>query len=295
MRLTKHHGLGNDFLVLLDERGDASLTSDVVRSLCDRRRGVGADGVLRATPTPTEGVDAKMELFNADGSVAEMSGNGIRCLAQALLLEGWAARDDRVVIATQAGVRTVSVRRTFDESRWESPGESGGAAASRSTSGAGAAVPRTLVMSVDMGAARIGPPAPEWTGAGVRRAMWADMGNPHLVAEIADESDVSKHELVHLGEKVNGSAPHGANVHLLVAGPGDDAISIRTYERGVGLTEACGTGACASAAVAHHWGIVGPSVTVEMPGGQAVVDVGATVTLTGPATVVAAIDHPWPG
>jgi diaminopimelate epimerase len=226
-----------------------------------------------------------MELFNADGSVAEMSGNGIRCLAQALLLEGWAARDDRVVIATRAGVRTVSVRRTFDDSRWDGP--QGG--------GSGSGFSATLVLSVDMGPVRLGGDAPEWVGAGVRRAMWADVGNPHLVAEVADEGDVSKHELVHLGEKVNGSAPHGANVHLLVVGSGDDVVSIRSYERGVGLTEACGTGACASAAVAHHWGLVGPSVTVQMPGGQAVVDVGATVTLTGPATVVAAVDYPWPG
>jgi diaminopimelate epimerase len=288
VRLTKHHGLGNDFLVLLDDAGDRPLTAELVRAVCDRRRGIGADGVLRATPTPSEGVDAKMELFNADGSVAEMSGNGIRCLAQALLLDGWAARDDQVVIATQVGVRTVAVRRTFDDSRWDDAGKR----RSPQTVVAGS---RTMVMAVDMGAARIDGEAPEWVGAGIRRAMWADMGNPHLVAEVGDMADVSKHELVHLGEKVNGSTPHGANVHLLVAGPGDDAVAIRTYERGVGLTEACGTGACAAAAVAHHWGIVGPSVTVDMPGGQAVVDVGPTVTLTGPATVVAAVDHPWPG
>jgi diaminopimelate epimerase len=222
-----------------------------------------------------------MELFNADGSTAEMSGNGIRCLAQALLLEGWAARSDQVVIATQVGVRTVTVRRTFDEDAWRGPSDE-------------SAPNRTLVLSVDMGAARIGDEAPEWAGSGVRRAVWADMGNPHLVAEVGDMGDVSKHELVSLGEKVNSSAPHGANVHLLVLGPGDDAISIRSYERGVGLTEACGTGACASAVVAHQWGLVGPSVTVDMPGGQAVVDVGATVRLTGPATVVAAVEYPWP-
>jgi diaminopimelate epimerase len=294
MRLTKHHGLGNDFLVLLDDTGDRLLTAPLVRAVCDRRRGIGADGVLRATPTPSEGVDAKMELFNADGSVAEMSGNGIRCLAQALLLEGWAARDDQVVVATQVGVRTVAVRRTFDDSRWDDAGGRRPSSEPEAEREAPAAGSRTMVMSVDMGPARLDGEAPEWAGAGVRRAMWADMGNPHLVAEIGEEGDVSKHELVHLGEKVNASAPHGANVHLLVAGPGDDAVAIRTYERGVGLTEACGTGACAAAAVAHGWGIVGPSVTVDMPGGQAVVDVGPTVTLTGPATVVAAVDYPWP-
>lgn len=279
MRLTKHHGLGNDFLVLLDHAGDDPVTPGLVRELCDRHQGVGADGVLRATATPSAGVDAKMELFNADGSVAEMSGNGIRCLAQALLLEGWAASKDQVVIATHAGVRVVKVVQVFDDGVGDE--ERGG-------------FMHTTVMSVDMGPARIDGEAPEWAGAGVRRAMWADMGNPHLVAEVGERS-LSPDELVVLGERVNASTPMGANVHLLVAGPGDDAVSIRTYERGVGLTEACGTGACAAAAVAHEWGLVGSSVTVDMPGGRAVVEVGPTVTLTGPATVVAAVEYPWPG
>src|SRR5262249_46829598 len=112
MRLTKHHGLGNDFLVLLDHVGDQPLTPDRVRALCDRHRGVGADGVLRATHGTGDGpeVDAVMELYNADGSRAEMSGNGIRCLAQALLRAGW-AEPPAVRIATDAGLRTITVHR----------------------------------------------------------------------------------------------------------------------------------------------------------------------------------------
>jgi diaminopimelate epimerase len=321
VRLTKHHGLGNDFLVLLDREGDHPVTPELVRELCDRHVGIGADGLLRATPTPTDGVDARMELYNADGSVAEMSGNGIRCLGQALLLAGWTARDDQVVIATHAGVRTLTVHQTFDDRRWnggtggphgggaDQPGPADVDAEGTATAGPGASAPeaspaggtaggaadasRTVVLSVDMGPARLDGEAPEWTGGRVRRAVWADMGNPHLVAEVDGLDEAAVEELVALGEQVNAKVPGGANVHFVVVGPGD-AITVRTYERGVGLTQACGTGACAAAAVAQQWEVMGPSVTVDMPGGQAVVHVGSTVTLTGPATAVAAVDFPWP-
>jgi diaminopimelate epimerase len=315
VRLTKHEGLGNDFLVLLDRDSSSPVDGELARAVCDRHLGVGADGLLRATPSESEGVDARMELFNADGSVAEISGNGIRCLGQALLLAGWTARSDRVVIATYAGVRTLTVWETFDEGRWAAPAEAGGAVAGAGPATAPAtgtvAASRTMVLSVDMGPARIGGDAPDWVGAAggaVRRALWVDMGNPHLVAEIGDEADVDHDGLVTLGERVNATVPGGANVHLLVAGPPRpvgsagpseppgraDGIAIRTYERGVGPTRACGSGACASAVAAHRWGLVGPSLTVDMPGGRAVVEVDATVTLTGPATAVAAVEYPWP-
>ena len=277
MRLTKHHGLGNDFLILLDGDGDTPLDDDLVRRLCARHHGIGADGVLRARPTPTDGVDAVMELHNADGSRAEMSGNGIRCLAQALLLAGWADGPE-VVIATDAGVRVVTVEETVTEP---------------DATTANLAV---VVLSVDMGTAHIGGDAPEWLGGGVIRAGWVDMGNPHLVLQVNRAGVVPDDDLVVLGEKVNATTPDGANVHVLVAGPGADTITIRTYERGVGLTQACGTGACGSAALSQHWGLVGDTgrVIVNMPGGTAEVTLGTTTRLTGPAVAVAAIDFPWP-
>ena len=277
MRLTKHHGLGNDFLVLLDRSGDRPLMPGLVRALCDRHRGMGADGVLRATPSVDgSDVDAVMELYNADGSRAEMSGNGIRCLAQALLLAGW-AEPPAVRIATDAGVRTVTVHRPVDRS--------------------------TALLEVDMGAVRLGADAGEWTGGVLRRASWANMGNPHVVIEVEVEGSVDGDgdqlavavDLVALGEKVNAAVEGGANVHLLTRPRADDdRIAIRTYERGVGPTQACGTGACASAAVAHAWGLVGDRVDVDMPGGTAQVRLGDTVTLTGPATLIAAVDIDLP-
>jgi diaminopimelate epimerase len=265
MRLTKHHGLGNDFLVLLDPAGDRPMTPELVKQLCARTTGIGADGLLRATrSTGQTTAVAVMELFNADGSRAEMSGNGIRCLAQALLRYGWATPPD-VAISTDAGVRIVSWCAGVDDS--------------------------TDVLEVDMGPVQLGADAPEWTGGPLRRAAWADIGNPHLVVELDDEAaDV---DLVTLGEKVNAGVSGGANIHL-VAVLRRDGLFVRTYERGVGLTEACGTGACASAAVAQRWGLVDDQVTVRMPGGEAQVTLGPTVRLTGPATVVGAIEVPAP-
>jgi diaminopimelate epimerase len=274
MRLTKHHGLGNDFLVLLDDDGSRFLAPDQVRALCDRHRGVGADGLIRAT-RPREavnvGIVAVMQLTNADGSRAEMSGNGIRCLAQALVAAGWAP-GPALPISTDAGLRTVTVHDRPDA--------------------------LTQVSSVEMGRARVVGDAPEWAGGPFRRALLVDMGNPHLVVELAPgheqaaAGDTGDVRLVELGERVNAKLPEGANVHLLTGDSDGDGIVIRTYERGVGPTLACGTGACASAAAAQAWGLAGDRVPVRQPGGSAEVALGATVVLRGPATLVATVDVP---
>lgn len=301
MRLTKHHGLGNDFLVMLDADGERPIPPAEARRLCERRTGIGADGVIRATPGGAIGVAgasdhavATMELLNADGSRAEMSGNGIRCLAQALVLAGWAL-GERIAIVTDAGLRTVRRGDDID------------------------AVTQTF--AVDMGSVRIGADAPEWVVPGVARAVTVDVGNPHLVLELVDGSDAPRPDLVELGELANAKIAGGANLHLL-RGDGADAVSIRTYERGVGPTLACGTGACASAAAAHHWGLTGRNVRVTMPGGDVEVTLpgsgragagsergseagsdaesdagapGGAAVLRGPATFVAAIDTDPPG
>jgi diaminopimelate epimerase len=293
MRLTKHHGLGNDFLVVLDPESPHLLDATVARALCDRHTGVGADGILRISPATGGEAAARavahMELRNADGSAAEMSGNGIRCAAQAMLL-GWpglaggdgsppAGLPVDIPLETAAGLRTVTVHERID------------------------AVTHSL--SVSMGAARVVGDAPEWTGGGVARARLVDTGNPHLVLDMsgAGPEAAADVDLVALGETVNAKLPAGANVHLLtvwVQPDGAHGVAIRTYERGVGLTQACGTGACASAAAARAWGLVGDLVPVDMPGGRAEVTLGPSesdeVVLRGPATYVASIElgaSPW--
>jgi diaminopimelate epimerase len=270
MRLTKHHGFGNDFLVVLDDDASHPLDADVARALCDRRTGVGADGLIRATPLDVVADDAvaAMDLRNADGSPAETSGNGIRCLAQALILAGW-ADGPTIPIRTDAGRRVVALHDRSD--------------------------PRTYTLSVELGVARIVGEAPEWAGGPVRRTLRVNVGNPHLVFDVDGHDD--EVELVGLGESVNAKEPGGANVHLLT-GEAGDRIAIRSYERGVGPTLACGTGACAAAVAAQAWRLVGDVVAVEQPGGTADVTIGGdgAVVLRGPATFVATVELPggWP-
>jgi diaminopimelate epimerase len=270
LRLTKHHGAGNDFLVVVDRDGTGALDPVLVAALCDRHRGVGADGVIRVAPsTGPDGADVTMELRNADGGPAETSGNGLRCLAQAAvdagLVDGPTFR-----VGTEAGIRRVDYQ----------PG-----------------VPGTGTASawVEMGVARLGPEqdlgsdAPTGS-ARVTVARRADVGNPHLVliAGQWDEDVVDR-----LGPRL-GSDGAGRNVEFVtveahgVEGPG---LRLRVWERGVGETLACGTGSVAAAAVARAAGLSGDEVVVRNPGGALQVRFqGDEAWLGGPVHKVAEVE-----
>jgi diaminopimelate epimerase len=290
LHLTKHHGLGNDFLLLVDLDDRVPVDGARARALCDRRQGVGADGFIRvtsstdpvargvgATDAATTGTEADvagpagwvaagrtdvvMTLHNADGSPAEMSGNGIRCLGQAVARHRGVATLD-LVVATAAGRRQVRVR----------PGP--------------AADPVTAWVEVDMGPARPGPGSWVTTvGVDATKMLGVDMGNPHVVALVEDPARI---DLDTFGPALSASFDSGTNVEVIRLAPGlDDTLDLRVWERGVGLTQACGTGACAAAYAAHEWGLVGEQVRVRMPGGEVDIHLGATVILAGPATYVA--------
>lgn len=266
MRLTKHHGLGNDFLVLLDLDGIRPVSPEEAAALCDRRTGVGADGLLRVT-AGTGGADVTMRLLNADGSVAEMSGNGIRCLAQAVFQAGL-ARPPVLHVATAAGPRIVRVL--------------------------GRAAPSTHRMSVEMGQAKVLGAEPEWVEGDVLRALRVDVGNPHVVLHWGGAALPGRDELVAIGARIDGATPGGANVEIVLPGATGDALDMVVYERGVGPTQACGTGACAAAAAAHEWELCGTVTTVHMPGGPVEITLADPVLLTGDVTSVAILDTPWP-
>ena len=258
--LTKHHGLGNDFLVVFDPECDDLAALAV--SVCDRRTGIGADGLL--VGTQADGYAARMTLYNADGSIAEMSGNGIRCFAQAV-----AARNgtlDAQLILTDAGDRLVSLYATDDPKVIEARVEMGDVAAIDEPSGWA-----SLMCNPDRPVAHL------------------SLGNPHSVVGVDDVASV---DLAHLGSMV----PH-INLEIVEPGPEPDAITMRVHERGAGITAACGTGACAAAHAARLWGLV-PSaavdVIVHMDGGRAVVpfppDEPHRAVLTGPAVMIATIE-----
>ena len=267
--LTKHHGLGNDFLVVLDPARPPD--AEVARRLCDRHRGIGADGLIvgrRVDPAVSGGAVLSFALFNADGSEAEMSGNGMRCLAQAALDAGLVEVGLRFEVLTPAGLRSVVVDRASDDD------PAGG---------------RSIWATVGMGRARVqGSVSRCNVGHG---QLLVDMGNPHLVVAGPDPSGV---DVASLGARLESSDAAGLNVEFVTLGPGPDEVTMRVWERGVGETEACGTGACAAAVAYHHWGRVGSKVTVHQPGGDAAVSIegDAAVALSGPSQFVARCSAP---
>jgi diaminopimelate epimerase len=260
--LTKHHALGNDFLVVFDPP-DPDLPA-LTRRLCDRRRGIGADGLLVGTEERPN--TATMVLYNADGSRALMSGNGVRCFAQALA----ARRGHRgpFRITTDSGLRVVEITPTED--------------------------PATVLGSGDMGEIRPLEPPPGWAAVGVlpdRPVAHLDVGNPHTVVAVEDVNAV---DLVALGRQVP-----SVNLEIVEPGPESNAVTMRVHERGAGVTDACGSGAVAAAWAAAGWALAsGEELLVHMDGGSARVALHVPVpghaTLTGPATYVARIEIPVP-
>lgn len=257
---TKHHGLGNDFLCTVEPA--APITPDQVVRWCDRRRGLGADGVIAAERDPDVADRWIMTLWNADGGRAEISGNGIRCLGQAIARHTGTALPVSFDVRTDAGLRRLDLEPTDD--------------------------PATVQVRVSMGAAKPGPaPSSRLADVGVtaHRQEGVDLGNPHLVVLVDDPLGP---DLATVGPAVEAEYADGINVHL-VSVPDRDRIVLRVWERGAGLTEACGSGACAAAWAAARWGLVDDVVAVEMPGGTATVEVGDPMVLTGPATYVATV------
>jgi diaminopimelate epimerase len=267
LRVSKLHGAGNDFLVTVAGDGRAP-GEGVAARLCDRHVGVGADGLIALLPG-RDGADCTMELRNADGSRAEMSGNGIGCLSWVAVREGL-GDGKRLVVDTAGGRREVEL--DVDP-----------------------AAGKLIAATVDMGPVTFEPteiPVDaqsaldlEVTFHGVTyHGDAAGMGNPHFVLLVDDPETtrVTQHG-PHL--ETDSRFPHRTNVEF-IAVTAPDELTMRVWERGVGETLSCGTGVCASAAVAHRRRLVGEHVTVRVPGGTHEVDLGETIRLYGPVTHV---------
>lgn len=245
VHVIKMHGARNDF-ILVDARTEPLLDKPVfARAFCDRRGGVGADGLLIVEPSQTASV--RMQILNADGSEAEMCGNGIRCVARYL---DEAGEGDALAIETAAGtIRTNVVERT-----------------------------PTYLVRVAMGV-----PRPEPKPLGLEAAYFVSLGNPHVVLlrQALDELDLVE---TALALQQVPQLPEGTNVHAAVI-EGQNSVRARHWERGVGLTQACGTGAVACAVTAIGLGLVRSPVNVHVPGGRLLVewDGNGEAYLTGPA------------
>src|SRR4051812_27055787 len=270
----KGHGTENDFLVLPDLDAEVSMSPSMVRALCDRRAGVGADGVLRGTRTALAtqpDVQAQagvaeyfMDYHNAHGSIAETCGNGLRVFGRYLEHTGLADAGVGVTVATRGGPRALS----FD-------GEQ---------------------VIAEVGPATVRPERPRVSAEGLvgeYGGLALDLPNPHVVVELASVADLDALRLVEPPRVVPG-LPEGQNVEFVVrTGPG--RLRMRVHERGSGETRSCGSGICAVVAA-----MAGPAAgspdqgrwLVEAPGGQCQVwwNADGAMMLSGPAVLVASLE-----
>jgi diaminopimelate epimerase len=282
MRFAKGHGTGNDFVVLPDPDGTLELTPELVARLCDRRFGIGGDGVLRVVrcakhPDSVEYAgDAEwfMDYHNADGSLAEMCGNGVRVFARYLVETGLAGSSATsgsgpagspvvIPIATRAGLVS--------------------------------AIVDAAEVTVDMPRPRLGASSMARLHASTFAGTAVNIGNPHLVCPVSDESTLDELDLSTAPELDTAVFPAGGNVEFYANVVPGSWVRMRVHERGAAETHSCGSGACAVAAVVlHAAGRDSGRIAVDLPGGRLMVTLYPdSCRLTGPAVIVASGD--WHG
>ena len=247
MEFLKAEGLGNDFVMV----EGTEPTAEQIRRWCDRRTGIGADGVLRVSRTGHDEAVARMQYWNADGTPAGMCGNGLRCVARYVFEGGW-SKERCFTIQTPTGMNRVEI---LDDGK----------------------------IRVELGPYRVG----SGLIVGGRSFTSADVGNPHAVTFVEDASELETVQLRSVGLALQDHPFFPAGVNVEFGASTDDGFRARVWERGVGETRACGTGAAAVAAVAHQKGWVGPASEIQLPGGSLAVELTAGIAwILGPAVLV---------
>ena len=277
----KAHGTENDFVILMDEATQVNLTEDRVRHLADRRAGIGGDGVIRIAtgdalvsagvlaelPAGVHGEEWFMDYRNADGSLAEMCGNGVRAFAHVLCRQGKVTVGEQFGIGTRAGRKLVEVHELSGENQ------------------------EHAIVSVEMGAPEVLGVSTAQVGDMKVAGLGVDMGNPHLAAVVPNLTALELQKLP-IDQQVQFDPeffPAGVNLEVLT--PLDDAgaVHMRVHERGVGETRSCGTGTVASAVSAlADAELAAGTVTVHVPGGTVQVEISEDGSiLRGPSAIVA--------
>ena len=261
---TKMHGLGNDFVVFDATKGAITLTPPQIRKLADRRFGVGCDQVLLVEPSTAPGIDFRYRIFNADGGEVEQCGNGARCFARYVYEHGL-SRKTEIAVETNTGVIYPHLQANGE-------------------------------VSVNMGVPQFNPAMVPFTaaheqlvytlqvnGASLEMSV-VSMGNPHAVVRV---DDIDTAPVATLGPQIERHAhfPKRVNAGFMQVVDATH-LRVRVYERGVGETLACGTGACAAMVSARRRALVAERVTVSLRGGDLAIawaGMGAPVWMTGPA------------
>jgi diaminopimelate epimerase len=279
-RIWKYHGTGNDFVMLEDLGDEHPLSAGFVAAVCDRRFGVGADGVIRVARGSGPDEDFFMDYRNADGSLAEMCGNGIRCLG-AMVFELGLTDATELEVGTRGGTKHLSLNV-----------ESGAVRSVTVGMGAPAFERGRIPMTGPAGESFLGQPFE--TQGRTFTATAVSMGNPHLVL-LLEESPAGL-DVPGIGPRIEHDPrfPERTNVEF-VASDGEE-LEVRVWERGSGETLACGTGACAALVAANEAGLAPSRATVRFPGGALLVErTHGNVLLTGPAERVftATLEPRW--
>ncbi|HVF53757.1 MAG TPA: diaminopimelate epimerase [Actinomycetota bacterium] len=272
IEFSKYHGIGNDFVMIADPGDAIELSPEDVKAMCDRRFGIGGDGIIRVTPG-SDGAELFMDYVNSDGSLGEMCGNGIRCLAVFAREQGM-TQATTMKVGTRAGVKILEVLEGFR-------------------------------VRVDMGPPIFGAPDIPvlWDGDPLHAKIELDdqvleaacvgMGNPHAVMFVEDPATAP---VTTLGPRVEHHPmfPNGTNVEFVrVDAPG--RVTMRVWERGSGETLACGTGAAAVAVVARLLGGTRSDVTVALPGGELELSWDGSLGGSGSVLMTGPVAHSFSG
>ena len=270
LHFAKYQATGNDFVMLVDLDDERPLAPDVVAALCDRRTGVGADGVIRLVRADRADASFVMDYRNADGSLAEMCGNGARCVG--VFVHDLGLADDREFgIQTRGGLRRLRLH--------EADGEVHRVTVEMGTPGFTKA---SIPMRGPAWETFLGQPFD--VGGGLTlQASAVSMGNPHLVLFVEDDPD--RFHVGHIGAALERHELFPERTNVEFAQMLDDGIKVRVWERGSGETMACGSGACAVAVAANEAGLVQRTTVVRFPGGPLEVErlESGEVLLTGEA------------
>jgi diaminopimelate epimerase len=273
MRFAKYHGIGNDFIMIADPQDELRMSGEFVRRLCDRHFGIGGDGVLRVAPG-SDGPALFMDYVNSDGSLGEMCGNGIRCLAIFAREEGLIDSDE-IEVDTRAGIKRVWI---LEDGR----------------------------VRVDMGAPIFLPAGipVRWEGTDalhakielqdeIVEAACLSMGNPHAVLFVDDPDAVAVDVLGPLIEN-HQMFPNKANVEFVTV-ESPDRVRMRVWERGAGETLACGTGACAAAVASRLLRDADERMVVALPGGELDIEWTGGVATAAPVLMTGSVTKSFVG
>jgi len=274
LEFVKMHGIGNDFVVVEDLSKSVDLSTEAVAWFCHRHYGIGADGLILIRPATAEEADYRMLYHNADGTIAEMCGNGIRCMAKFLVdRELLAPSTDLIRIQTLAGIKPVTVTRSPDGRM------------SQAQVDMGIPVLDPADIPIDLPNDRV-LEHPIEIDEGIFTVTAVSMGNPHAVIWV---DDVDEAPVTTVGPVIEAHPVFPARTNVEFAQlAGDEHIRLRVWERGVGETLACGTGACATVVAATLSDRIDRQATIELPGGELFVRWAHDehVHMTGPAVEV---------